>query len=406
MTRDTGKENGGNDPLQAFMELSETEKKERGLVHTPREIFQQPQTWAETYLRCREAQVEWSPFLKKSGVGVKKSEATVVLVGAGTSDFVGRSLAPLLRSRWGCEAWAVPSTDLLTNIDNYQTAQRPHLWISFSRSGDSSEGVAVLRRAISQYPAIRHFVVTCNQAGAMAELCRQNPERALALVLDEAVNDRGLAMTSSFSNMVVAGQCLAHLDDLDAYGKIVRYLVDSGSKVLFTAAKQASVLTQLNFSKACFVGSGALAAVAKESALKVLELTAGKIYTMSESALGLRHGPMSAIDGETVFTLFLSDETLRRRYEVDLLREIRHKKLGKAVVAVVPRGCADVQSLADHVISLELPQGFGDEYRPPLDVVFGQLLGLFSSIHAGLEPDHPSPGGVITRVVSHVNIYS
>jgi tagatose-6-phosphate ketose/aldose isomerase len=55
---------------------------------------------------------------------------------------------------------------------------------------------------------------------------------------------------------------------------------------------------------------------------------------------------------------------------------------------------------------LELPHGFGDEYRPPLDVVFGQLLGLFSSVNGGLKPDHPSPNGAITRVVSHVNIYS
>jgi tagatose-6-phosphate ketose/aldose isomerase len=50
--------------------------------------------------------------------------------------------------------------------------------------------------------------------------------------------------------------------------------------------------------------------------------------------------------------------------------------------------------------------GIADEYRAPVDVIFGQLLGLFSSIQWKLMPDSPSPGGVITRVVEKVNIYS
>jgi len=55
---------------------------------------------------------------------------------------------------------------------------------------------------------------------------------------------------------------------------------------------------------------------------------------------------------------------------------------------------------------LELPAGFADEYRPPVDIILGQLLGLFSAVNAGLQPDRPSPNGAISRVVSHINIYS
>lgn len=395
-----------SDPLQAFLDLSEEEKKERGLVHTPREIFQQPQTWKETYRRYCEKRSELSDFLRESGIGLPGSAPTVLLVGAGTSDYVGRALAPLLRQRWGCETWTVPSTDLLTHIENYLLSGRPHLWVSFSRSGDSSEGVAVLEQALERYPQVRHLVVTCNQGGAMVEACSRKPENALALVLDEAVNDRGLAMTSSFTNMVIAGQCLAHFDSLDEYGKLLDSIVESGASMLSLAAQKAACLAQLHCSKACFVGSGALAAAANESELKVLELTAGKIHSMSQSVLGLRHGPMSALDPDTLFVLFLSNDNLRRKYELDLLQEIRAKKLGKATAVVAPRENREVQALADHVLSLGLPPSFGDEYRPPLDVVLGQLLGLFSSVNAGLQPDYPSPNGAITRVVSHVHIYS
>lgn len=395
-----------SDPLQVFLDLSDAEKTTRGLLYTPREIFQQPQTWTGTYLRCREKKSELSSFLRESGIGSHGSPITAFLVGAGTSDYIGRALSPLLRQRWGCATWAVPSTDLLTNAENYLIPGRPYLWISFSRSGDSSEGVAVLQHALQHHPHVRHLVVTCNRAGAMVEACSHRPDKAMALVLDDAVNDRGLAMTSSFSNMVIAGQSLAHFSSLDEYGEILDRMVAVATRSLAPAAEKAACLAQLGCSKACFVGTGALAAAAMEAALKVLELTAGKVHTMSESVLGLRHGPLSALDGDTLLVLFLSDDKLRRQYELDLLREIRAKQLGKATAVVTPRECAELRSLADHVLSLELPHGFGDEYRPPLDVVFGQLLGLFSSVNGGLKPDYPSPNGAITRVVSHVNIYS
>jgi tagatose-6-phosphate ketose/aldose isomerase len=153
------------------------------------------------------------------------------------------------------------------------------------------------------------------------------------------------------------------------------------------------------------VGSGVLAAVANESALKLLELTAGKVQTLSESALGLRHGPMSALDENTLLVAFLSSNETRRRYEIDLLKEIREKRLGKVTVVVTPQPYEGLNALADFVLSLDAPQGLGDEYRAPVDIILAQLLGLFCSLHAGLQPDRPSPNGVITRVVSHVNIY-
>lgn len=399
-------------PLQALLELADEEKDVRGIRHTPREISQQPDTWQATYQKCQHHQVEISFFLKRSGVGAKVgskdlSAPSVFLVGAGTSDYIGRAVADLLRQRWCCPVWAIPSTDLLTNMDNLVLQGREYVWISFSRSGDSSEGVAVLEKALATYPHVRHLVVTCNQAGRMAQLCSRNADRMLALVLDDAVNDRGLAMTSSFSNMVIGGQCLAHLDDdnIERYREILASTREMGSKFLREAADIASRIAEMNFSKACFLGSGPLAAVANESALKLLELTAGKTHTISESVLGFRHGPMSALDKNTVFTQFLSNDPRRQKYELDLLREIRDKHLAGITVAVAPQHLPELESLADYVISLDAPATFKDEYRPPVDVMFAQLLGLFSSLHAGLQPDHPSPNGAINRVVAHLQIY-
>ena len=396
-----------DNPLRLLLDLPEPEKVERGLEHTPREIWQQPTTWRKTYQHCLDRRDDVNAMLRGAGIGRgSTSSPNVYLIGAGTSDYIGRALAPLFRRRWGCDVWAVPSTTLLTDFEDFHLPGREYLWISFSRSGDSPEGVALLERALNRHRGIRHVVVTCNQQSHMTELCARHADRALALILDEEVNDRGLAMTSSFTNMVVAGQCLANQEDLAVFGEVVARMAGIGGQFLPAAAEVAAAITMLGCMRACFVGSGVLRAVADESALKVVELSAGKVTTMAETPLGLRHGPMSSVDGQTLFVAFLSSEARRRGYELDLLREIDRKRLGRVRAVVTAPGIDDVSSLADYCLSLDCPADFPDHYRPVLDVMFGQLVGLFASMRCGLKPDQPSPSGAITRVVQPIKLYS
>ncbi|HUA15336.1 MAG TPA: tagatose-6-phosphate ketose isomerase [Verrucomicrobiae bacterium] len=394
-------------PLRTLLDLPQQEKVERGLEHTPREIWQQPATWSTTYACCRDRSTELMHVLREAGVGRGSTASPMVyLVGAGTSDYTGRALAPLLRRRWGCDVWPIPSTTMLTDFEDFHRAGREYLWISFSRSGDSPEGVALLERALDRQSSIRHVVVTCNRQGQMAEICSRHPDRALALILDDAVNDRGLAMTSSFSNMVLAGQCIAQLDELSAFGDQIAKLAAAGRSFLPAAGEAAAAITMLGCTRACFVGSGVLRAVADESSLKVVELSAGKVTTLAETPLGLRHGPLSSLDGQTVFVAYLSSEPKRRGYEIDLLRDIDRKRLGRVRAAITTRGFDDLDSLVDYPLSLECSSDLPDFYRPILDVMLGQLLGLFSSMRCGLKPDQPSPSGAITRVVSPIRLYS
>jgi tagatose-6-phosphate ketose/aldose isomerase len=213
-------------------------------------------------------------------------------------------------------------------------------------------------------------------------------------------------MTSSFSNMVVFGQCLAHVETLDSYGNILHQLVEAGTNFRDLAAASAARLASENVTKACFVGSGALKAVATESALKLLELTAGKMQTMSESALGLRHGPMAALDEQTLLVAFLSGDEKVRSYEMDLLEEIGKKHLVKTRAVVSPAANWRLDGQAEHVLAHMPSLTIADDYRPPLDAMFGQLLGLFFSLRCGLKPDCPSPSGAISRVVQNVLIHS
>jgi len=399
-------------PLSRLLALPQPEKLERGLLYTPAEIAQQPATWRATHRLFERSRPELVRFLKRA----HNERWTIYLVGAGTSDYIGHAIANLLRRRWGCEVFAVASTDLLTNRDDLVIESRDYLWISFSRSGDSPEGVAVLEQALASNPKVRHLVVSCNKNGRMVKLAQESTE-CFAMVLDDAVNDGSLAMTSSFTNMVVFGQELAHLWDGERGGeqrngdrglegnepfeKTLDRMIVAAEYVLHEGSFLAHSLAQENYVRACFVGAGALAATARESALKLLELTSGGIQTMYETTLGLRHGPMSSLNGETLFTSFLSTDDKRRRYDADLLKEVRAKQVVRTIVTV-----GGTDRAADYSLHCAAFDDLPDAYRPPVDVIFSQMLGLFSSIELGLKPDSPSPNGLISRVVEKFAIYA
>jgi tagatose-6-phosphate ketose/aldose isomerase len=392
------------DPLATLLELPVTEKRERGLLYTPHEIAQQPRTWARTYELLRNRQSEIEAFLLAAGLREPApARPAVWLVGAGSSDYIGQSLFPLLRRAWQCEVFPVASTSLLTNFEDYILPGRRAVWISFSRSGDSPEGVASLERALAEAPQIAHILVTCHASGRMARAL-EGRRNGLAIVLDEETNDRGLAMTSSFTNMVLAGQLLAHLPEVLTFAALLESTQRAAESLLPQAALLASALTTGGYPRACFLGSGGLAGAAMESALKMLELTAGCVQTMTQSALALRHGPMAALDRETLLVALLASESPRRNYEIDLLREIGRKQLVRTRVAVAADG-RGLDGVAEHVLAPQPLAALPDAYRPVLDVLFGQLLGLFASIRAGLKPDDPSPNGAISRVVPELRTY-
>jgi tagatose-6-phosphate ketose/aldose isomerase len=390
--------------LLDLVQLSTEEQNARGLMHTPREIAQQPETWLQTLRVFQREQSRVVKFLDELGIrGPLEQRPIVILIGAGTSDYIGQALTLLLRQHWGCEVQACASTDLLPILDSYIIAGRKYLWISFSRSGNSPEGVALLEEAEHRYPDIAHLVVTCNSNARMKSIC-ERMQRAQAIVLDDAVNDRSLAMTSSFTNMIVLGHCLAHAWSIHEYEWIAQQLREAGETVLLEGYALAASLASRKFPRVCFIGTGSLAAVAKESALKVLEMSAGRIKTMAETTLGLRHGPMAALDEQTLFICFVSGGTRGLGYAADLLREVAAKQITARVIAVGPAGAKE--ALAPYCDGyLTVNAEVSDEYRSVLDVLFGQMLGLCASIANELKPDSPSPDGIINRVVQDFAIY-
>lgn len=390
-----------------MLKLPPAAKKALGLEYTPFEIDQQPESWLETFRIIKSVQADTEQFLGKCGIGKNICRTTVSLIGAGTSDYIGRAVAALLRKQWRCHLQVVPSTDLLTEADEILASapvDTQHLWISFSRSGDSFEGVKVIEAALERYPEINHLIVTCNEDGKMAAMSKGR-SNVYCIVLDDKVNDRGLAMTSSFTNMVVAGQCLAHISRLAKFRPILESISSAARNAFPDIAALALKMAKQDHSRISFLGNGTLKAVGDESALKVMELTAGHYSVMSESFLGLRHGPLSWLNSDSLVVGHLSNDLQKLPTEIGLIDELKAKNVVKDIVLIAPRS-ADSFADENNRIALDLPADLNDNYRPPLDVIFAQCLGLFSSVRRNIKPDTPSSDGKIKRVVSEIKIGS
>jgi len=389
-------ENAEN-PLKRLLELSELEAVAQGARFTPREIAQQPRVWLDTCERVHARRSELDAFLGEAGV-FGANPPHLVLIGAGSSDWVGLLTASSFRECWTGEVSVWPSTDLMTQRLAEVLFGSHYLFVYFSRSGETAEAVTVLRRLQRELPSAHHLIVTCNQNG---ELVRAAPaQRSLVVALDPATNDRGLAMTSSFSSMALAALSLAHLHEGEVLGTGMQALASAGERVLSDMPRALRRLAGLRHAKACFLGSGRLRAVAGEAALKLLELTAGRVSTFHESFLGVRHGPLAALDEHTLLLGFLSSELSERAHELDLIEEVVGKRLAGHVVLVVAGEDARASALANEVLVLpELPL-LPVAFPSLLAVLVAQLLALFASIEQGLLPDSPSPNGAIQRVVS------
>jgi tagatose-6-phosphate ketose/aldose isomerase len=234
-------------------------------------------------------------------------------------------------------------------------------------------------------------------------------DRAGSLVLDlhPDANDQGLAMTSSFSNMVVAAQAVAHALETGAFTARLDGMLACGRRMLESAPDVIERLCRLEFDRAVFLGSGANFGTAVESHLKLQELTAGSIMCTFDTFPGLRHGPEAVVNARTLVAAFLSGDPYVRRYETDLLKELKEKGLGIALLVCCDRAEGLLGELADFVVEYDpshehrLP----DDLTPAVQVISGQLLGLFKSVQLGYRPDAPSESGTIHRVVQGVRVY-
>lgn len=286
------------------------------------------------------------------------------------------------------------TTDIVGAPHLYLDPKRPTLMVSFGRSGNSPESIAAVDLADARL-SVHHLVITCNAEGALAQ--RAGPHGHVVL-LPEETHDRAFAMTSSFSAMMLAA--LSIFTGVDTMDARVEAIATAVANTLTQADGIAVDLAAQDFERVVYLGSGVFQGLAREAALKLLELTDGAIPTAFDSALGFRHGPKTIVTARTLVVVFVSNDPLTRLYDLDILAELRADGRCGAIFAI---------SAQDGGGDTLLVEGASAFIEPDLlfpYIVPAQLFGLHCSLRQGRTPDRPNASGTVNRVVQGVRIHT
>jgi len=368
-----------------------------GEVHTMKEILSQPGLWEEVYNLISKQRDAITGFLKPV---LEKETLRIVLAGAGTSGYIGDAAQSSLQQAWGRPVQAVPTTEIVIQPESVFIRSVPTLLISFARSGNSPESVESVRLADACCDEVYHLIITCNSEGALAIMGAASPDKVYCIVLPEATNDRSLAMTSSFTCMLLSAILVANVDKLDQEFPKIQRIAEQGRLILNNKFLLENLVLK-GFGRVVFLGSGEMLGIAKECQLKLLELTDGKQVCMSDSFLGFRHGPRAFVNKDTLLVYLFSRDPHIMRYERDLAEDTARDE---SPVETLQIGGIDELALPNSSkITLNIDPE--NQYQMIAATIVGQLMGYYGAVHSGINPDIPSKSGSISRVVQGVNIY-
>lgn len=372
-------------------------------LNTAKEIIQQPDTWRESVKNLIKNKIEIKSFIDSF---LSKKEFRIVLTGAGTSAFAGEVCEPYLTSLLNKRVEAIATTDLVASPKSYFIKDIPTLLVSFARSGNSPESVHAVNLASQLVDDLYQIVITCNENGKLAKNT-VNDEKSLLLLMPPQTNDLGFAMTSSFTTMVLNAMAVFNINNIENFSSDVDKLSNSVNDFIENNIEKVTSLSNEDFERIVYLGSSTSKGIARESALKVLELTAGKVNASYDTPLGFRHGPKSVVDDETVSVIYISNDEYTRKYDLDLAKEMLAHKKNDKVVIVGDNIEEDILNKADYVFNVEnINYTVENEVLLPLQqIIFGQMLSFLKSVNLGITPDNPCPTGEVNRVVQGVILH-
>lgn len=368
---------------------------------TEKEIAGQPTLWRSIFEETINRQT-LQQFLNPV---LNYNDLQIVLTGAGSSAFIGESVEQYFKEGFSKPARAISTTTLVTNFTNYVDTDKSLLLISFARSGNSPESNAVVDLAEKHCKNPHHLAITCNKKGKLAR--RMDAlNNSYSVVLPPEAEDKSLAMTASFSGMMLTALLIADLFQNNICENCVDAVSAIAENFLENDPDSLNEIAESNFNRIIFLGSGPLLGIARESHLKVQELSDGQTIGKFDSFLGFRHGPKAILNNRTVVVCLFSPNPNTFRYEKDLAEQMIQNDTVHKLIGVFPSPdhSKDLKTDLNIILNFDKSLSFNGVENVPY-VLPAQIIGLYKSLSLGLNPDSPSQSGAISRVVKGVKIY-
>lgn len=380
-----------------MLNIDEHSQNGKGSEITLQEIVQQPELWEETLNIYKSNKEGIEKFIKT--MDTKGKPLRVIFTGAGTSEYVGNTVCDYLQGGEDITFESIGTTDLVSCPKLYYKEEVPTLLVSFARSGNSPESLAAVELGEKLVKNFYNLAITCAKEGKLSvQLSKE--ENSYVLNMPEKSNDKGFAMTSSFTCMLLSAILVFGKDSLEEKEKAVEKIIALGNEII-EREQEITEITNFDFDRIVYLGSGSLYKLTNECRLKILELTAGLVVTCNESSMGFRHGPKSFVNDNTLIVSLVSSDPYTRQYDLDMLEEVHLDGISKKNISLsqgeVPGEWEKIQ-LED--------KNLEDIYLAFPYVMIAQMISLITSIRVGNTPDTPSKTGTVNRVVKGVTIHS
>lgn len=372
-----------------------------GAQITTAEIAQQPELWRDAFNIYKDNLEGVEKFLAEARA-MGDGRLSVVFTGAGTSDYVGDTCAPYLRHAGNTGLYdfkPIATTDIVSAPRDFLNPDEPTVVVSFARSGNSPESLAAVHIAKQFVKNVKFINITCAPEGKLAVESAGDPN-AYTILIPRA-NDKGFAMTGSYSCMTLIATLIFDTASIDQKAAWVEQIAKMGEEVIEREQEIADYLA-CDFNRVTYLGSGSFGGLAQESQLKILELAHGLVATSYDTSMGYRHGPKSFVDDKTLVFVFVNNDEYTRQYDLDILNEIGGDEIAMKTIAVQQddKTVFDGKSFTFKGYDL-LPEG----YLALPFVMVAQTVSLLNSVRVGNTPDTPSPTGTVNRVVKGVTIH-
>lgn len=372
-----------------------------GAQITTAEIAQQPELWRDAFNIYKENLDGVEKFLAEARA-MGEGRLSVVFTGAGTSDYVGDTCAPYLRHAGNADLYdfkPIATTDIVSAPRDFLRAEDPTLVVSFARSGNSPESLAAVNVCKEFVDNVKFLNITCAPEGKLAVESADDPN-AYTILIPRA-NDKGFAMTGSYSCMTLISTLIFDEAPLEQKAAWVEQIAKMGEEVIEREQEVADFLAG-DFNRVTYLGSGSFGGLAQEAQLKILELAHGLVATSFDTSMGYRHGPKSFVDDKTLVFVFVNNDEYTRQYDLDILHEIGGDDIAQHTIAVQQDAGALYEGDSFTFRGYDaIPEG----YLALPFVMVAQAVSLLNSVRVGNTPDTPSPTGTVNRVVKGVTIH-
>ena len=333
------------------------------------EILSQPQCWQECL-----SSLEHQEVIRKICARVPP-DGEWLFIGCGTSYYIALAAAACFAEMTGMPARAIPASEILFFPNSVLSKHHTSIPVLISRSGRTTE-VVKAALYLERERGIRTIAITCYADEALAK------NSTFPIVLSAAA-EKSTVMTRSFSSMVMGLQYLAA--SVANHAELIEELrqLPAQSAAMFQEIPKLvqDFVRGHDLNNYSFVGQGAFFGVANEAMLKVMESSCS--YAQVFNSLEFRHGPKSIVNPQSLFGIFVSDSAYDA--EVDLLEEM--KALGATTMAVTSKVSARIKTASDLLIAV--PAGQVEYARLAACIPAAQLLGVYSGLKKGLDPDSP-----------------